>query len=113
VSSLKTSALPQQALEPSAPAPSRAPAIIAFGVAGAGVIVGSVAGIIALNKKHDVDHLEAGHRAADISTAAWITAGVAAVTGTVLLLVAPEARAQEHALQPAIGPGWLALQGTL
>lgn len=106
-------ARPRPALEPAVPEPSRAPVILAWGVAGAGVIVGSVAGIIAFSKKHDVEHLEAGHRAADISTAAWITAGVAAATGVVLLWVTPQARPREHALQPGLGPGWIALHGTL
>ena len=45
---------------------------IAFGVGAAGLAVGSVSGLIAFSKKHDADP-SAGHRAADISTAVFIT----------------------------------------
>jgi tetratricopeptide (TPR) repeat protein len=103
------------AIAPADESPNRAPAIIAFSVSGAGVIVGTVAGVLALNDKHDVEHLEAGHRAADISTAAWITAGVAAVTGTLLLVLerGPTRKDQASAVRPWVGLGSVGLEGRL
>lgn len=62
--------------------PNHTPAIVAFSVGGAGVIVGTVSGIIAFSKKHDVDDLDAGYLAADISTTAWIAAGVGQQPGS-------------------------------
>jgi hypothetical protein len=69
--------------------PNRLPLFIAFGAAGAGLVVGVISGILAFEKKHDVAHLEAGKRAADISTVAFICAGTGAAVGTVLLVTAP------------------------
>lgn len=91
----------QAAHEPQA---NYTPAIVAFGVAGAGIVVGTVSGLIAFSKKHDTD-LTAGHRAADISTAAWITAGVAATVGVVWLLYEPTTRRDAQAARVWVGPG--------
>ena len=79
------------------PVPDRTAAITAFSVGAAGLIVGSIAGWMALERKHDVDNLDAGYRAADISTAAFITAGVGAAVGTVLWIVAPSAASDTRA----------------
>jgi hypothetical protein len=93
------------------------PAIIAFSVGGLGVIVGTVSGIIALSKKHDKDHT-AGYRAADISTAGWITAGVGALAGTLFLVFEPDQHSTDHAsrrrpaLRPQIGLGSVGLEGS-
>jgi hypothetical protein len=96
--------------------PNHTPAIIAFSVGGLGVIVGTVSGIIALSKKHAKDHT-AGYRAADISTAAWITAGVGALAGTLFLVFEPEQHPTDHAsrrpsLRPQIGLGSVGLEGS-
>jgi hypothetical protein len=105
-----------------ASAPNRTPAIVAFCVGGVGVAVGTAAGIIALGKKRDVNQ-ESGHRAADISTAAFITAGVSAVIGTVLWLTASPANEQDadntaslprgHFVRPIVGLGAIGVDGRL
>jgi hypothetical protein len=69
--------------------PNRLPVFIAFGAAGAGLVVGVISGIMAFERRHDVANLEAGHRAADISTVAFICAGAGAAVGTLLLVTAP------------------------
>ena len=77
------------ATEAAADEPNRLPVFIAFGAAGAGLVVGVISGIMAFEKRDDVAHLEAGHRAADISTVAFICAGAGAAVGTLLLVTEP------------------------
>lgn len=90
---------------------NRTPATIAFGIAAAGVVVGTVSGIIAFTKKHDVDDLAAGYLAADISTASFIIAGAGAVTGTLLWIYAPQSNAEPSAVQPTVGLATLGVRG--
>jgi hypothetical protein len=104
--------------------PNRTPAFIAFGVGAAGLAVGTISGLIAISKQHDVNGESGFNRAADISTAAFITAGVAAVVGTVLLITAsapdaPKDNAAESAhtrarfIRPTIGLGGVGIEGRL
>jgi len=75
--------------------PNRTPAWVAFGIGGAGAIVGTVSGAIAFSKKNaGIDEQQnAGYRAADIATGAFIVAGVGAVVGVVWLLTVPAKKA--------------------
>jgi hypothetical protein len=78
--------------------PSRMPAWIAFGVGGAGAIVGTVSGLMAFAKKGGVDgtcraglpncgeERQSGYLMADISTGAFIVAGLGAGVGVAFLL---------------------------
>jgi hypothetical protein len=66
--------------------PNRLPMFIAFGAAGAGLVVGAISGIVALENRHD---RAAGLPAAHISNVAFICAGAGAAVGTVLLVTAP------------------------
>ena len=92
---LKAAPLPQQARvhlgAPTAaePTANRTPAWIAFGVAAASLAIGGVSGSVALSKRHDIEDLQAGYQAADLSTGAFITAGVAAAAGALLWIYAP------------------------
>jgi hypothetical protein len=91
-------------------APSHIPAIIAFSVAGAGVVVGTLSGLIAYSKKHDTDPT-AGQRAADISTVSWISAGVGALAGVLLLVLEPEPARAPQAMRPRVTLGVLGFEG--
>jgi len=102
--------------------PNRTPAWIAFGVAGAGVVVGTVTGVVALNKKYEDQ--ATGKQVADVSIGAFIIAGVAAAVGTILWITAtaPDAT-QEHAsashaasgrfIRPVIGLRVIGVEGQL
>jgi hypothetical protein len=119
----------------SAPATTTAHAwpALAFGVGAAGVLVGSVSGLLAFSHKssvHDAcasagaDATQCGrerdsaHRAADISTGSFIVGGAASVVGAVLLFatrgdVKPTSgpSAQLAAVRPLIGWATLGAEG--
>jgi hypothetical protein len=57
-----------------------------------GLVVGTIGGLIAFSNKHEADP-SAGYRAADISTVAFISAGVAIAVGATLLIIAPSPNA--------------------
>jgi hypothetical protein len=105
---------------PPAPPPSRVPMIVAFSVAGAGVLTGVVAGGLALSQAGDVKTLcdmrttcagpgalEAQHAADSATTRAWVANvgfGVAiaeVVTGVVLIVTARSSKA--NAATSALG----------
>lgn len=91
---------------PAASGPSLLP-WIAFGVGGAGLIVGGVAGGLALGKHSDLSsactggscpasqqsNLDGYHTLGLVSTIGFIVAGVGAVTGVTLLLLQPKSDA--------------------
>lgn len=98
-----TSTAPQP--PPAAETPSRggsyAPAIVAFGVAGAGLVVGGITGGLTLAKQSDLARLcpkhtcgpgnygdiDTANMLATISTVSFIAAGVSAAAGLVLFFV--------------------------
>ncbi|MDB4934202.1 MAG: hypothetical protein JWP87_1174 [Labilithrix sp.] len=80
-------------------------AFVAFGVGGAGLVVGSITGILALGKAGDLktacnadkacpsaeqDNVDSYKTMGAISTVGFVIAGVGGVTGLVLLLTAPK-----------------------
>ena len=71
---------------PRAPEVDRNPAWIALGVSALGVAIGGVSGGVAFTKKHHDQ--DTGRVIADVSTAAFLTAGVAAALGMVLWITA-------------------------
>lgn len=116
-------------------APSRIPAYVAFGVGGAGLIVGSVTGILALGMHSDLkDQCPTGHckpqsdaeaeqmesdrsryrTLGTISGVGFVTALAGAGTGAVLLVTgstgAPKP-AQKAAVWPVVGVGQLGVAG--
>jgi hypothetical protein len=92
-----------------APEPHRTPAYVAFGVALTGIAVGTVAGAMALAQASELERdcphdacagtaardLDHAGTVADVSTAAFVVGGVAAVTGVVLWLAGPRERERE------------------
>lgn len=120
---------------PQQEAPSRVPAYVAFGIGGAGLIVGSITGVLALaahsnlsdqcpdDHCHPADSAEAHQMRSDrsryltLGTISGVGFGVAlagAATGTVLLLTgstgAPKPQ-QNAAVWPVVGLGELGVAG--
>jgi PEGA domain len=111
-------------------ATSLAPALASFGVAVAGVAVGSVFGLMALGKKSDLDRTCDGKACPAssqsiyndaqtdglVSTIGWGAAIVGAGVGAAFLVImAPkgsEAATAEPRVQLFVGPGWLGTKGT-
>jgi len=114
--------------------PNRTPAFIALGVGATGIVVGSIGGLAAFAKKSSVEQActpgnlercrserEAGNRAADISTGAFIAGGVAVGVGTVLFFAASGNRSSKGAaklapplvrVRPSVGWKTLGLEGS-
>lgn len=104
---------------------------VGFGVAGAGALVGSVTGIMALSKSSSVkedcvdgrcppaahDDLDSARRYGTVSTLAFVVAGVGAGVGVYALLASgessPERRAsRERRLDAWVGPGSVGARGS-
>jgi len=87
---------------------------VAFGVGGAGLVVGAVAGLVAIGKHSDIQNACGGndctashggdvdsyHTVAAVSTVGFVVAGLGAAGGVVLLLTQPKS---EGAAPPATG----------
>jgi hypothetical protein len=116
---------------PLAPEPPgwRAPVTIsAFAVGGAGLVLGTVTGILALSKHSSLkdgcangvcgpsqkSDLDAYYALANLSTVGFIVAGAGVATGTILLLTAPkrEATTDSAAWSPFIGIASAGVKGT-
>jgi hypothetical protein len=122
--------------QPAAPAPVAAPlhseppsspvqvklAIVSMGIGAAGLITGTVAGILTLSKHSslagtcpggicpagDKGEVSSYTTVADLSTVAFIVGGVGAALGVTLLFTAPKARE----LGAYVGPGSIGVIGT-
>ncbi|HET7540362.1 MAG TPA: hypothetical protein VFK05_10845 [Polyangiaceae bacterium] len=103
--------------------PQRTAALVSGGVGVAGVIVGSVFGVLAINRKNDaekscpdvcpdqpsVDKWNSAQQAGNVSTVAFIVGGVGLAAGAVLWFTAkPETSAS---VGLGVGPGALQLRG--
>jgi hypothetical protein len=121
---------------PEEPPPSRVPAYAAFGVGGAGVVVGTITGIMALGRKSDATtncpqsrciagsqgeaDLSAAKTLGTASTVGFIVGGVVIATGVVLLFTSssstpPATRASlppAPAVRPELGLGYAGVRGT-
>lgn len=113
--------------------PNRVPAWIAFGVGGAGLLVGTVTGVVALNthsklaeqcpndictpapeEEHQVkSDLSRYHTFSTISGVGFVVALAGAVTGTVLLVTGTpsEPSPTKAALWPVLGPSKIGVAG--
>lgn len=113
--------------EPSARG-SLAPAFVAFGVGGAGLLVGAVTGVMELGKVSELEdrcpndqckpseqvEIDAAYTLATASTIGFVAGGVIAAGGVVLLLVRPGGRSPSEArvhIEPWLGAGSLGLRG--
>jgi hypothetical protein len=111
--------------------PNRVPAFIALGVGGAGIIVGSVAGIMALGAKSTLDNscknktcpassqpdIDSLNTRATISTVGFIVGAVGVAVGAVLFATARGSESRTTALpnvrlQPWLGVGAAGVGGT-
>lgn len=100
-------------------------ALIGFGVAGAGLAVGTVTGILAISKLSAAkdscvdktcypdarSNLDASHTMGTISTIAFVVAGVGATVGVIGLVVGGDKHG-EPAVSLGVGPGSLSMSGT-
>lgn len=114
--------------DPAPPRPDRSAAYVALGLGGAGVVVGSIAGIVAISKHSALESdcrggcppggqgaIDSYRTAGAISTIGFVVGGVGLTTGSVLYLLArpsaatPTARATKPSpsglsWEPRIGP---------
>jgi hypothetical protein len=134
---------------PAAPGPSMAPATpesaaaparkggiptlawIGFGIAGAGIAVGSVTGVMSLSDKGSIqkqcfgnrcppstfDSIDSANTLATVSTISFIVAGAGAALGVTSFLLrgsddAPPSQAGSVRVSPWVGPGALGARGT-
>ncbi|HET7540671.1 MAG TPA: hypothetical protein VFK05_12390 [Polyangiaceae bacterium] len=114
----------QAAAEPPARQHNRTPAYVAFGVAGAGLVVGGVTGILALNKRSKLEHcntpefpdvcppeysdtLDAYHTLGIASGAGFIVGAAGIITGVSLWLLDNKSAAPARGLvvRPYVGLG--------
>jgi hypothetical protein len=98
---------------------------IGFGVAGAGVLVGSITGIMALSKKSSVDDdcvddrcppsthddIDSGRTLGDVSTIAFIVGGAGAAVGVYGLFSGGAPEAEKAGAQPFVGLGSAGVRG--
>jgi hypothetical protein len=113
------------------PGMSRTPAYIAFGAAGAGIIVGAITGGLSLSmtsalKKSCPDNscpqseqgsIDSANTMANVSTATFVIGGVAAAAGVVLMLVdvgpkSPPKGASKVRVEPWISIGGAGVRGS-
>jgi hypothetical protein len=121
---------PDHVLTPPAPAShaSPIPAFVAFGIGGAGLVLGAITGGIALGDHSSLSSactggscpstkqsdLDSYHLMGALSTTGFIIAGVGAATGAVLLLTMPKESSTGSGFHvtPAIGLGSVGAVGT-
>jgi hypothetical protein len=99
---------------------------IGFGIAGVGVVVGSVTGVMALSKKSSVDEqcvdnrcppsthddIDSGRTLGNVSTIAFVVAGVGAGVGVYGLLAGGgEPAAEKAGVSPWVGLGSAGVRG--
>jgi hypothetical protein len=117
---------------PESPAPSgsgrRTAALVAFGVGGAGLVVGGITGVIAMSKHTQLKQactdgvcdpttqgaaLDSYHLVGNVSTVGFIVGGVGVAAGAVLLLTQPKESAPPTAAtwSPFIGVGSAGVRG--
>jgi hypothetical protein len=119
----------QASSTPSSPAvssqsPRRTIAVVALAAGGAGLVLGGVAGVLALNKKKELDDtgkcsdgcpsslagdVDQLHLYRPLSTAGFIAGGVLAGLGVVLWVTAPSAHGSET--RAVLGPSGLQVSG--
>jgi hypothetical protein len=104
--------------------PSIVPAAVAFGVGGAGLVVGLVAGVVTLKRASTIKSacphgvcptseksaVSSANGVAAASTVGFVTAGVGAIVGTVLFV--RRAKTSPATVSADVGPGSFTLRGT-
>src|SRR5262249_6354734 len=105
--------------------PSRVPAYVAFGVGGAALVLGAVAGLVAIAKFDDFTtvcsgalkshrtargDIESGRTLGHVSTVGFVAAGIGAAVGVTLLLFPPKSKMPAQA-RAVVGPTFIGLKG--
>ena len=104
------------------------PAIIGFGIGGAGLVVGAITGVMAIVTKNDLDNqcrafkcpqmlwkkIDEANLFASVSTVAFVAAGVGTAFGFTWLLLSSETPPPKRGrtLTPDIGAGFVGVHGT-
>lgn len=104
------------------------PAIIGFGIGGAGLVVGAITGVMAIATKNDLDNqcrafkcpetlwkkLDEANLFATVSTVAFVAAGIGTVFGFTWLLLSSESPPPKRGrtITPEIGAGFVGVHGT-
>src|SRR5262249_45423043 len=99
---------------------------VGIGVGGAGLVMGAVAGGIAIGKHNDLAGICKGghcttspqgaidsyHLTENVSTPGLVAGGVLSATGVVLLVIAPRAtRPKDAWIAPVVGAGFAGVEG--
>jgi hypothetical protein len=103
-------------------------ALVAFGVGGAGLVLGTVGGLLALGKSSSLkdtckingskcpasaqSDIDSYQTMGTLSTVGFIVAGVGGAAGAVLLLTAPKAETKGATVSPYVGAGNMGVTGT-
>ena len=103
-------------------------ALVAFGVGGAGLVLGTVGGLLALGKSSTLkdscklngnkcpasaqSDIDSDVPVGTIRTAGCIVAGVGGAAGAVLLLTAPKAEVKGATVSPYVGAGNVGFTGS-
>ncbi len=99
---------------------------VGFGVAGAGIVAGTVAGTVTLTRTQDLgdrcpggncppsehDRLKTTERWATVSTIAFAIGGAAAAVSIVGLIATPARKTETGSVRPLIGLGSIGLEGS-
>jgi hypothetical protein len=107
----RTVPIQREEASPGGDGPSRIPLYAAIGLGVSGVVVGSVAGIVAVGKKDSIERncpgracnpegrraLDGARRAATVSTLGFAAAGVGGAAALVLVLVSPDSSPERSA----------------
>ncbi len=122
--------LPDQPIEPSSPSPGISPLVyVGFGLAGAGLIIGSITGGVSMSQAADLkeecvydvctpewqEDIDTSMALGHTSTAFFVIAGAGAGLGlAALLLLSGDSTSEEEAanIRPLIGAGVLGLEGS-
>lgn len=127
--------VPKVIVRPTTPGskPSAVPAIIGFGIAGAGLVVGSITGVMAITAKNDLENkclksgmcptplfgkIDDANLYATVSTVAFVTAAIGGTFGLVWVLATAEPSSSSSApkrgitIAPDIGGNWIGAHGT-
>lgn len=112
---------------PAAPAPNRTAAYVAFGLGGAGLLVGGIAGAVAVSKHGKLSDtcvdgcppgsqgdIDSYRTTGGVSTVGFVVGGVGVAAGTVLWLLTPSPTkaARQRAITPFVSPSGLGAFGT-
>ena len=127
LAALPVAAPPAQAQGGAASSPRRTIGIAGVAVGAAGLLVGAIAGGVAISKNSTLKRecpggicmsattprsdFDSYNTVTTVSTVGFVVGGVLAAAGVVLIVTAPKAPAASGSVSPVVGPGFLGLRG--